>query len=395
MALAPGELGLRHPVPSLRLGTMKVLIVANFRSQIGGIQEFLVAEASGLRRLGWDVTVCCPAGLTLRRLAADGFATEAFDANAAGRLGRDFDLVSAHPGESALVSLAVADAIGAPLVLTYHNIYNNPAHHRLIDYVDRVAAVVAVSPSIRDRLVAEGVVPPARLHVIPNGVDLARFAGAAPSAPGDVFRVLTVSRLAADKRQMIGAFQAALTGLRDGFLVPLRWTFVGDGPERAALQELANCTPPSVEIVFAGQQANSRVAGYLADADVFVGPGRSAMEAMACGVPVIAVASGRYVGPLAGATLWEALYTNFGGFAYRLPPKPPRLLEDLQALAGDSALRARMAETGRELVETLYSERTVAEARAALFRAVLVARPEAGLHSPWTTTPDGDRTDCH
>jgi N-acetyl-alpha-D-glucosaminyl L-malate synthase BshA len=71
-----------------------------------------------------------------------------------------------------------------------------------------------------------------------------------------------------------------------------RLLLVGDGPDRARVQELAAHFGLSEHVSFLGEQTD--IAGILADADVFLLPsetesfGLSALEAMACGLPVVA-----------------------------------------------------------------------------------------------------------
>lgn len=74
--------------------------------------------------------------------------------------------------------------------------------------------------------------------------------------------------------------------------IDARLLLVGDGPDRARVQELATQLGLSEQVTFLGEQTD--IAGILADADIFVLPsetesfGLSALEAMACGLPVVA-----------------------------------------------------------------------------------------------------------
>ena len=98
---------------------------------------------------------------------------------------------------------------------------------------------VVVLPSITLATLARQTwrLPPGQLRYIPNGIDVARFATAAPaSLPGGDGPVIgTIAALRPEKNiaRLIKAF-AALRALR-----PARLVIVGDGPERVALENLA------------------------------------------------------------------------------------------------------------------------------------------------------------
>jgi len=96
--------------------------------------------------------------------------------------------------------------------------------------------------------------------------------------------VLFVGRLQARKR--IDLLLQACAGLPEG-LRP-RLVIVGDGPERRALEALAQTVYPAAE--FPGAKHGDELAGYFSAADLFVLPGTGGLavqEAMSYGLPVI------------------------------------------------------------------------------------------------------------
>lgn len=167
-------------------------------------------------------------------------------------------------------------------------------------------ATVAVSATVADRLRAWGV-PDSRIHVVPNGIDAARFrhdpaARAAARArlglPADATVVGGVGRLVPGKRfdRLVRAC-AAQPGVR--LLV------VGDGPERARLLRLARELGAADRVLLPGECGGAvapvhrpGVPGLpelLAAMDLFVSPsteeafGLSVLEALAAGLPVLHV----------------------------------------------------------------------------------------------------------
>lgn len=149
-------------------------------------------------------------------------------------------------------------------------------------------SVVCVSAGERAVGVAQGV-RPRRYDVVPNGVDLTRWAPS-PRAdararlglPGNAPVVLCVGRLSRQKGQDVLLDAWPRVGVPGALLV-----LVGDGPDAAALESVA---PQRVR--FVGRRDD--VADWYAAADVVAVPSRwegmalTALEALACGRGVVA-----------------------------------------------------------------------------------------------------------
>lgn len=148
-------------------------------------------------------------------------------------------------------------------------------------------AIVAVSPSTRLELRKLGFGGP--VHVVPNGtIDIPRKAGTRSSAPS----IAVVSRLVPHKRLdlLLGQFAVAARS------VPrLRLDIVGDGPERARLQQLAMDLGLGHAVTFHGYQPNDvrdlilGRAWLTASTSASEGWGCSVIEAAAWGVPCLAL----------------------------------------------------------------------------------------------------------
>lgn len=127
---------------------------------------------------------------------------------------------------------------------------------------------------------------PEQVFVAPNAV-AHRPARPLPERPASYTVrpvVLYVGRLQARKR--VDLLIRACASM-PGPLQPLLW-IVGDGPERAALQSLAQVAYPQAE--FFGARHGAELTPYFTRADVFVLPGTGGLavqEAMSYGLPVI------------------------------------------------------------------------------------------------------------
>jgi glycosyltransferase involved in cell wall biosynthesis len=147
-------------------------------------------------------------------------------------------------------------------------------------------AVIANSSAAVAQLRTERV-PARKIITVPNGLDLAAFTPAADR--GVRRRVITVGHLRTEKGHAV-LIDAAVHVLKH--FPDARFTLVGDGPERAALESrlVAHGITPAFEIV--GERDD--VPRFLANADISVLPSlaeslpNAALEAMAAALPVVA-----------------------------------------------------------------------------------------------------------
>ena len=157
--------------------------------------------------------------------------------------------------------------------------------------------VTAVSNAVAETVVALGV-PRARVTVIPNGVDVARFGGAAADraelgASNGETVIGSVGCLAA--RKDYGTLLDALARLRVRH-PHARAVLVGDGPDRAALEARAAELGVAGHTTFLGERPD--IERLLPAMDVFVlssreeGIPNALLEAMAAGRPAVATAVG-------------------------------------------------------------------------------------------------------
>lgn len=146
--------------------------------------------------------------------------------------------------------------------------------------------VIANCTAAAERLADERV-PRDRVHVIPNGIDLAQYRPRSEARP--IRRIVMVANLRPEKAHEV-LFAAAQVVLRR---VPdLELVVAGDGPRRAELEALASSLGIGRHVRFLGHCDD--VSRLLADCDAFVLTSRSeaspnaVLEAMASGLPVVA-----------------------------------------------------------------------------------------------------------
>jgi len=133
-----------------------------------------------------------------------------------------------------------------------------------------------------------------QVQVIHNGVDTERFRQPEVSARSDSRpTIISVGRLVGWKGLHV-IIEALASLPRD-----VQYLAIGEGPKRESLAELAGRLGVADRVHFVGRVAHSDLQAWLGRADVFVQPsigeeafGISVVEAMACGLPVLAAANG-------------------------------------------------------------------------------------------------------
>lgn len=240
---------------------------------------------------------------------------------------------------------------------------------------------VALSEPIRRYLTSRVGVADIRVSRICNGVDTERFAPCADRAgtrtrlagaalPADAFVVGAVGRLAAVKNlpMLVEAFAIARER-DDRFRRQARLALVGDGPQRAELQALVERHGLAGHTWFAG--AREDIPDCLAMLDLLCLPSlaegisNTVLEAMACGVPVVATAVGGNAELIEeGASGWLVASGDVPALAERL----------LRCLADPAALHAA-GRAARARAVTQFSLATMLAGYHAMYAGML-AQPD-------------------
>ena len=306
-----------RPVPAPpdfgETGSLRIGICAPYDlGRAGGVNTHIRAQALALRRLGHDVCVfgASSAPMTNGEVSLGGcaslvvgntetgFGTDPRSWWMAKRLlrTRQFDVVHMHEPLMPLPPWFVLMQAVAPVVATFHTYREEghrwyPKYHWLFDpLIKRVHTRLAVSDAAM-RTVAEHF--PGAYEVVPNAIDVNRFATPAPrpeAMPANRRHVLYVGRLEPRKGvdRLVHAMATIQQGARDAQLV-----IAGDGPDRQALESQARGL--GVAVVFAGRVSDAELPGYYQSADVVCSPalgdesfGIVLLEAMAAGRPIVA-----------------------------------------------------------------------------------------------------------
>lgn len=262
----------------------------------------------------------------------------------------------------------IAQEVGAPLIHTYHTVYEDYTHYFSPSVrLGRTAAALLtrwvaaqtsciLAPTGKVRLLLEDYGVESPVFVVPSGIDLRRFRRepdpwrtavlkAGMGIPQENLVLVSVGRLAAEKNlEELLDLRARL----DGGVTLL---IVGDGPNRARLEERAaelGLAAPAV--VFAGMVPPEQVGDWYQLGDLFVSAstsetqGLTYAEALAAGVPALCRAD-----PCLGGVIRD----GENGWQYRDTADFMRRLEEFRS---HPQWRERMKAAARRSAESFSAE---------------------------------------
>jgi glycosyltransferase involved in cell wall biosynthesis len=384
---------------------MQVLMLSDvYFPRVNGVSTSIQSFRNGLDRRGIDVRLIAPGygdasaapddaawvvRCASRRVPFDPedrfVATSRFVA--AGRL-QVPDLIHVQtPFGAHYAGLRLARWHRVPIVATYHTFFEEYLHHylpfapgavtrplaRLLSrrQCNALDALIVPSTAMRERLAAYGITTP--MHVLPTGIPLDRFA----SGDGPAFR----ARHGLDLHRPLALFVGRMAHEKNiDFLIDvaslcrhanprLQWVFAGEGPALASLRGRVRSQGLDDTIRFVGYlDRATELRDCYAAADVFAFASRTEtqglvlLEAMAMGVPVIALAemgTRDIVGPRLGAIVPKDAADDFA--------------TEMLKLADNPVLRQELGRQAREFSRQ-WSEDGAAGRLASLYRDIICNR---------------------
>ncbi len=305
-----------------------------------------------------------------------------------GILGRP-DIVHANFFMSGWVGLRLKEAMGMPLVTTFHALGKVRREHQGADdafpreridieqeLVDRSDCVIAECPQDQEDLVRLHGADPGRLRMVACGVDQRQFHPVSRAwarrrlrLPDAAKIILQLGRIV--PRKGIATVIEALAQLPS----PAMLLVVGGDsevpdpvatPEIGRLQALASELGVADRVHFLGRRSRSVLHHYYCAADVFVTTpwyepfGITPLEAMACAVPV--------VGSAVGGIRYSVVDGETG---LLVPPRDPQALSRaLQKVLQDDALRDRLGHAGAYRVRDHFDWARIAQQLERVYRGL-------------------------
>lgn len=288
------------------------------------------------------------------------------------------EVVHAHSRASSWVSFFATRGGSVPLVSSIHGRQHLHFSSKLYSIYGEKR--VAVCRSIYDHLNHDLHYPLETLALVHNGIDLSKWE----------FRPHTPPK----REKKVVAFVGRLSGFKgDTLLIIVEQVFPKVLEQYGDVEfHIIGGMNEKSKIIPAMEAVNRRVGrefiiakGFSKDvekvyreSDLIVGSGRVAMEALACGTPVISIGESNYVGILSPETEREALVTNFGDLDARRPIDVERSVASiLSALRHPERISGAW---GRGFIEKNFEITAVAEEIAGVYaEAVALKRGYAEI----------------
>ncbi len=221
---------------------------------------------------------------------------------------------SHHPFLLGSEALKYGKKLNIPVVMTYHSKYEDQYYYipfvpeklgRKIakkfvhDYCRKCDAIIAPSSAIKRIILENQVKKP--VHIIPSGINIDHFGHEAGkrelirnkyNIKENEILLITASRIAKEKNIdfLIRAFKIIREKKKN-----VKLMIIGDGGVREELEQMAKEMDLGENIIFTGFLSGDDMASYYQSGDIFIfaslteTQGLVAVEAMAAGLPVVAV----------------------------------------------------------------------------------------------------------
>jgi len=301
-----------------------------------------------------------------------------------------------HPFWLGSLGVFLARRLRIPVVYTYHTRLEHYAHfvplpgllfrnlisHALVRrFANRCDAVIVPTYSSEEYLRMIGVKTP--IFVQPTGIEYQRFREVAPGQVEQLRRslgldgervLISVSRLSNEKN--IDFMIEAMHRLRQLSDQPFRFLMIGDGHQRQRLQARIDELELQQQVTLVGPVAPADLPVWYHLGDIFLFASKSEtqgmviLEAMAAGLPVVAVRS---------SGIDDVVRQGFNGF--KTPEKQELWLQQLCRLLEDEALRQRLSRQARDFAAG-YSVEAFAQRVREIYASTLALqekRRQAGV----------------
>ncbi|MGC2697709.1 MAG: glycosyltransferase family 4 protein [Candidatus Angelobacter sp.] len=279
------------------------------------------------------------------------------------------DLVHTHGYKADLYGYVAARRAKKHVVATCHNWVGGTAALGIYNRLDRLVlkrfnAIAAVSDEVEARLLSSGI-PATKIKTIANGINVEAFARSRSALMPDDSKekvVGVVARL--DWQKGFEYLLSAVHELSNSFS-GFKVVITGDGPDRAAIEQMIEQYDMQNRVVLAGQQSD--MPAVYAGMDIFVLPSlneglpMTVLEAMAASRPVIATRVG---------AIPSVVHDGETGLLVN-PRDAGGLKDAIARLLTDRELCCRMSAQARKWVSRRYTSDAMALQYRLMYEEVL------------------------
>lgn len=296
-----------------------------------------------------------------------------------------YEIVHTHNSKAGFIGRLAAKLAGTPVIVhTVHGFAFHPYERfwrrKIFILLERLAAkwcdiMIAISDALIDWAVKEKIAPRAKMIKIYSGIEIEKFSlkndmtGSGSKAKRTELGIKDNDLVVAEVAKLWrGKGQDVLINAVPRILkeVPnLKVIFVGEGQTEAELRNLSRKLNIEDKIIFTGFRTDIAEITFIFDVaclpSLWEGMGRSVLEALACGKPVVA----SRVGGIA-----DLIHNGITGFL--VPAQDTiALASAIIKLLKDEGLRIRMGQEAKRSIDAKFSAQKMAEDIEAVYSGLL------------------------
>jgi len=262
------------------------------------------------------------------------------------------DIINTHLEYINIYTVMASLGLGIPIVHTVHNIKIKYAwiYRFFLKYFTR--KFVAISVKIGNIIQEQLNLPPNKIRLIFNGINLQEYNGVKRKERGNVSHIIAVGRLLPQKDypNLLGAYKKLVFLLSEQCIEPPQLNIVGDGRLKKDLMKMVDKLNITSKVNFLGIRTD--IPHLLANSDLYImaskweGFSISLIEALASGIPIIATSVG---------SNGELIENNKNGVLV-IPGRPDLLAKAMLELILNKELRRRFSKNGSDTAKKFSIE---------------------------------------
>lgn len=374
----------------------KNILMLLMKLDIGGAETHVAELSKELHRRGFNVVVASNGGVYTSELEAAGikhYIVPLQNKNPSNVIKsyklikeiiekEKIDIVHSHARIPSFIAGKLHKKMKFPFVTTAHWVFTTKYGLKYI--TNWGEETIAVSEDIKKYLMDNYKIPEDKITVTINGIDTDKFS---PDTDGGKVReefglkesdrvIVYVSRMDTDRSLAAHMLIEGLVKL-DKLVDGLKLLIVGGGNDFDKIAEEAkkvNETLGREAVLLAG--ARTEINEFVANAELFVGVSRAALEAMAAGKPTIIAGNEGYIGLFDEDKAELAYSTNFccRGCEMTTEEKMTQDIGNFFGMWDDD--KKRLSEYSREYIKEHYSVKRMADDAEKVYKSVLAERKD-------------------
>ena len=367
------------------------ILITTMRLDIGGAETHIVELAKGLSREGFNVVVASTGGVYETELVNSNIkvyhvpldnkkphnVVKAYYQLKSIIKDNKIDLVHAHARIPGFICGLLHNKLGFPFVTTAHGTWKTGYGLKYITNWGQ--KTVAVSEDIRKYLLDNYKIENKDIKVTINGIDTGKFSPDTDCSDlmselkltAQDRKIVYISRFDNDRSYIINKLLEIIPELEKS-IQNLKIIMVGSGDILNSVKEKAreiNNRIGNNTVIVTGSRTD--INKFNALADLFIGFGRSSLEALSSGKPLILAGNVGYIGILDASSLDAALKSNFSGRGKSRAESESFKDDIIKVLSMSPEDRSRLGDFGRSLIENNYSVKRMVQDNVEVYMQLL------------------------